>query len=135
MKAWHRSLFLILIVMGRAHAQQVAIDPQIRTSRFPAQKVTVIDVVAHFVTTIRVPEPVNSVVVGDPALFQVEHSEREPELVFVKSLREDGARSNLLISTIRGRQLSFLLLNHAKEANFSRVDFLFQYAASRGFLI
>ena len=56
-------------------------------------------------TAIRVPEAVNSVVVGDPALFQVEHSEHEPELVFVKALTNEPAESNLLISTARGRQI------------------------------
>jgi hypothetical protein len=35
---------------------------------------------------------VNSVVVGDPALFQVEHSEHEPELVFVKALTNEQPR-------------------------------------------
>jgi len=38
---------------------------------------------------------VNSVVVGESALFQVEHSEHEPELVFVKSLSEEKSQSNL----------------------------------------
>ena len=53
-------------------------------------KITAIELTAHFVTAIRVPEPVNSVVVGDPALFQVEHSEHEPELVFVKALTTEA---------------------------------------------
>ena len=64
----------------------------------------------------------------------MEHSEREPELVFVKSLREESAQSNLLISTTRERQISFLLVNH-REAAASKVDFLFRYQASSGFLI
>ena len=59
------------------------------------------------------PEAVNSVVVGDPALFQVEHT-RQPELVFVKALTNEHAESNLLISTARGRQISFLRLAVAK---------------------
>jgi hypothetical protein len=55
--------------------------------------VTVVEVRTHFVTAIRMPEPVNSVAVGDPSLFQVEHSEREPNLVFVKSLTAGPAES------------------------------------------
>jgi hypothetical protein len=135
MKVWCLPLFLILIATTGARAQQIAIEPQVRTSVTADHKITIVDVVPHFVTTIRVPEAVNSVVVGDPALFQVEHSEHEPELVFVKSLREEGAQSNLLISTTSGRQISFLLLNHGEEANASKVDFLFRYRASGGFLI
>jgi hypothetical protein len=135
MKAWRLSRFLVFIALGGARAQQITINPQVRTSVMADHKITVVDVIPHFVTTIRVPEPVNSVVVGDPALFQVEHSEHEPELVFVKSLREGAAESNLLISTTRGRQISFLLVNHGRETNVSKVDFLFRYQASNGFLV
>jgi hypothetical protein len=135
MKAWRLSRFLVFIALGGARAQQITINPQVRTSVMADHKITIVDVIPHFATTIRVPEPVNSVVVGDPALFQVEHSEHEPELVFVKSLREGAAESNLLISTTRGRQISFLLVNHGRETNVSKVDFLFRYQASNGFLV
>ena len=97
MKARRLFRFLVLIAIAGARAQQITINPQVRTSVTADRKITIVDVVPHFVTTIRVPEPVNSVVVGDPALFQVEHSEHEPELVFVKSLSEENAQSNLLI--------------------------------------
>jgi len=80
-----------------------------------------------------VPEAVNSVVVGDPALFQVEHSEHEPELVFVKALTNEHAESNLLISTARGRQISFLLISGGP--NSAKVDFLLRYQPSGGFLV
>src|SRR6266496_608312 len=135
MKARRLFRFLVLMAIAGARAQQITINPQVRTSVTADRKITIVDVVPHFVTTIRVPEPVNSVVVGDPALFQVEHSEHEPELVFVKSLSEENSQSNLLISTARGRQISFLLVNHGEGANSSKVDFLFRYQAGRGFLI
>src|SRR5581483_7906504 len=115
----------LLILTAAASAQLTIIAPQVRSKPTADHKITTIELTAHFVTTIRVPEPVNSVVVGDPALFQVEHSEHEPELVFVKSLSEENAQSNLLISTTRGRQISFLLVNHGQEASASKVDFLF----------
>jgi hypothetical protein len=134
MKAWYLSVLLSVALLG-AQAQQVIVDPQVRTSAIADHKITIVDVVPHFVTTIRVPEPVNSVVVGDPALFQVEHSEREPELVFVKALREESAETNLLISTARGRQISFLLVNHSQEASASKADFLLRYQAPTHFLI
>lgn len=133
-----RSLSLLLLVsteMIGAHAQLITIEPHVRTSAIADRRIAIVDVVPHFVTTIRVPEPVNSVVVGDPALFQVEHSDHEPELVFVKSLREESANSNLLISTIRGHQISFLLVNHGQETNASKADFLFRYQVSTGFLV
>ena len=135
MKARRLFRFLVLIAIAGARAQQITIRPQVRTSVTADRKITIVDVVPHFVTTIRVPEPVNSVVVGDPALFQVEHSEHEPELVFVKSLSEENAQSNLLISTASRRQISFLLVNHGEGANSSKVDFLFRYQIGSGFLI
>jgi hypothetical protein len=135
MKAWRSFRFLVFVAAVGARAQQLSINPQVRTSISADRKITIVDVIPHFVTTIRVPEPVNSVVVGDPALFQAEHSEHEPELVFVKSLSEENAQSNLLISTARGRQISFLLVNHGEGANSSKVDFLFRYQAGSGFLI
>ena len=113
---------LSLILTAAASAQQTAIDPQVRTKQTADHKITTIELTAHFVTTIRVPEPVNSVVVGDPALFQVEHSEHEPELVFVKALTTEDAESNLLISTAKGRQISFLLVSHGHSASPAKVD-------------
>ena len=125
----------LLLLTAAASAQQTTIDPQVRTKPTADHKITTIELTAHFVTTIRVPEPVNSVVVGDPALFQVEHSEHEPELVFVKALTAADAESNLLISTAKGRQISILLVSHGRGASPAKVDFLLRYQTAGGFLI
>lgn len=117
--------------MGR---QILIMNPQVR-SKIVDGKVTVVDVVPHFVPAIRLPEPVNSIAVGDPALFQVEHSEREPDLVLVKTLTEKSAETNLIVSTIHGRQFSLLLLNRGSAATAPRVDFLLQYKPAASFLI
>jgi hypothetical protein len=134
MKALCVSVVLFIAQLG-GHAQRVTVDPQLRTSTTADHKITIVDIVPHFVTAIRVPEPVSSVVVGDPALFQVEHSEHEPELVFVKALREQSEQSNLLISTTNGRQISFLLISHSQEATTFSADFLFRYQPPARFLI
>jgi hypothetical protein len=126
----------LAVLTAPAGAQQTTIVPQVRTKPTADNKITSIELAAHFVTAIRVPEPVNSVVVGDPALFQVEHSEHEPELVFVKALTNEPAESNLLISTTRGRQISFLLVARGGGyTNSARVDFLLRYQPSGGFLV
>jgi len=65
----------------------------------------------HLTTTIRLPEPVNSIVVGDPSLFQAEYSADEPLLVFAKPLTPTAQESNLVISTTAGRQFIFMLKN------------------------
>src|SRR5437016_4301933 len=128
-------IFCSLLSVTTVPAQVVTVNPQLRTKTAADGKVTVIDVVAHFVTAIRLPEPVNSIAVGDPALFQVEHSEREPELVLVKALTERNAETNLLISSTRGRQFSLLLVNRGSVATSTQVDFLLQYKPAASFLV
>ena len=125
----------LLLATAAAFAQQASIDPQVRVKPAADHKITAIELAAHFVTAIRVPEPVNSVVVGDPALFQVEHSEHEPELVFVKALTTEASESNLLISTTTGRQISILLISHGRGTSPAKVDFLLRYQNAGGFLI
>ena len=128
-------LLSLAVLTAASAAQQSSIVPQVRTKSTADNKITAIELQAHFVTAIRVPEPVNSVVVGDPALFQVEHSENEPELVFVKALTNEHAESNLLISTERGRQISFLLVSRGDVSTSAKVDFLLRYQPSGGFLV
>src|SRR5215813_15152720 len=124
----------LLILTAAASAQLATINPQIRSKETADRKITTIELTAHFVTTIRVPEAVNSVVVGDPALFQVEHSEHEPELVFVKALTTEDAESNLLISA-KGREISFMLVSHGRSTSPAKVDFLLRFETAGGFLI
>jgi hypothetical protein len=128
-------VFCSLLSLTTVPAQVVTVKPQLRTKAAADGKVTVVDIVAHFVTAIRLPEPVNSIAVGDPALFQVEHSEREPELVLVKALTERNAETNLLISSTRGRQFSLLLVNRGSVATSPQVDFLLQYKPAASFLV
>jgi hypothetical protein len=60
-------------------------------------------------TTIRLPEPVNSVVVGDPSLFQAEYSINESLFVFTRPTGSDPGQTDVVISTVRGRQFILLL--------------------------
>lgn len=123
-----------LMSMAIAPRAQILVSPQVRTKAAPDGKVTVVEIGAHFVSAIRLTEPVNSIAVGDSALFQVEHSEREPELVLVKALTERSSETNLLVSTIHGRQFSFLLVNRS-GATSVKVDFLLQYKPPVSFLV
>lgn len=122
---------------GGAFAQSQQVQPQIVTRAELQSRVATVEVAARFVTTIRVPETVNSVVVGDPAKFQVEHSEREPQLVFVKVLTTKPAQTNLLISTAKGQQTSLLLVSRGEPSNgeLQKVDFVVKYEPPRGFLV
>src|SRR5437667_9415089 len=69
----------------------------------------------HVTTTIRLPEPVNSVVLGDSNLFQAEYSPNEPMLVFARATGSGTAQTNLVISMVFGRQ--FILLLRSRGAS------------------
>ena len=130
-------VFSILLAIPIAMGQIPEVKPRVVTRPAIDGSVAVVEVAAHFVTAIRMPEAVNSVVVGDPALFQVEHSDREPQLVFVKALTTKPAETNLLISTSRGHESSLLLVSRGeqKSATPPSVDFLLNYKSAGGFLI
>lgn len=134
---WVGSFLFVVGWTSGAFAQAPQVQPQIVTRGELQGRVTMVEVAARFVTTIRVPEVVNSVVVGDPAKFQVEHSEREPRLVFVKVLTTNPAQTNLLISTATGQQTSVLLISRGEPSDVEplRVDFLVKYEPPRGFLV
>jgi hypothetical protein len=120
-----------------AFAQASKVEPRIITETDLEGRVTVVEVAARYVTAIRLAEAVNSVVVGDPSAFQVEHSEREPRLVFVKALSTKPSETNLLISTVGGHEVSLLLISRGESnsPDRTRVDFLLKYEASRGFFV
>lgn len=133
-----KTAFVVSWLLAAAMAssgQVIIVNPQVRTQATADGKVTPVEIAAHFVTAIRLPEAVNSVAVGDPSLFQVEHSEREPELVLVKAITEKSAETNLLISTVHGRQISLLLVSRGPSAVPAKVDFLLQYKPAGSFLI
>jgi hypothetical protein len=134
-----RGLWLLCFSLGAgaASAQVPKVEPRIATETDLEGKVTVVEVAARYVTAIRLPETVNSVVVGDPSAFQVEHSEREPRLVFVKASSIKPSETNLLISTAGGHEVSLLLISRGERNSPDRtqVDFLLKYQVARGFFV
>jgi hypothetical protein len=87
-----------------------------------------------FTTTIRLPEAVTSVAVGAPTLFEVEHSDQEPRLVFVKPSTKASATSNLVIALQSGQEISMRLLSDGNGGN-TPVDFVVNYRPPQSFLI
>jgi hypothetical protein len=138
MKMLH-GLCLLCFSLGTSAAlgQVPKVEPRIVTETDLEGKVTVVEVAARYVTAIRLPEAVNEVVVGDPSAFQVEHSEREPRLVFVKALSTKSSETNLLISTAGGHDVSLLLISQggSNSPDRTHVDFLLKYEASKGFFV
>ena len=78
----------VLVTPATSRAQ---LEPVILTRASLDEKVITLRLAPRVATSIRMPEPVNSVVVGDPENFQAEHSEHEPELVTVKPVAPQPA--------------------------------------------
>src|ERR1700693_3835008 len=101
----------VIFLAGTALAlAQTQIKPVV-SQRTVNEQVNVVRLAPRHATAIRLPEAVSSVVVGDPVKFLAEHSDKEPTLVLVKPISEDVSESNLLVTTVNGRHLSFLLRN------------------------
>src|SRR2546422_3485661 len=137
---WMFWIVPVLELVGRAHGQQIVqiqVQPQVVGRSIRDGQVTTVFLAPRYVTAIRMPEAINSVVVGDPSSFSAEHSDREPNLVFVKPITPKVAQTNLLISSTRGLQTSLLLVSRGelKEEGQPWVDFLMRYKPAGQFLI
>lgn len=119
--------------IGVSGMAQAPVEPVIMSNAEAEGRVATVEIKPHFVTAIRVPAAVRSVAVGDPKLFQIEHSPHEPNVVFVKALTTEPAESNLLISVGGGKEISLLVLSHGAGAK--TVDFLVKYRRPESFLI
>ena len=107
---------------------RIKLEPIILSRASLDEKVITLRLAPRIATSIRMPEPVNSVVVGDPEAFQVEHSEHEPELVTVKPMAAKPALTNLLITTTFGHQVNLLLISNGEQNSGTQtVDVLLKY--------
>jgi len=102
----------------QAHIVSLTLDPQ---------SVTVLHLHPGFVSSVRLPEEVSSVILGDPAAFKGEHSEAEPRLVFFKPVSPKASKSNALISARSGREVSLTLVSDGASAHSEPVDYILEY--------
>ena len=123
--------FLVFLVPGLFVAQ-AQVKPLVRQQGLNEQ-VNAVRLAPRYSPAIRMPEAVSSVIVGDPARFLVEHSDKEPTLVLVKPISEEPVESNLLVTTIKGRQVSFVLRSEGSGSQ--PVDFLLVYKPVGSFLV
>ena len=110
----------------QAHIVRLTLDPQ---------SVTMLHLHPGFVSSVRLPEEISSVVLGDPAAFKGEHSEAEPRLVFFKPANPKPGKSNALITTRSGREVSLTLVSDGATAHSEVVDYVLEYQPQRSFLI
>jgi hypothetical protein len=139
-----RTIGLISVLAGAVlgQAQQLTtvtaapadVKPAVTDLPVSGNSVTDLHLRPLFTTTIRLPEPVTSVAVGAPTLFEVEHSDQEPRLVFVKPSTKESATSNLVITLRSGQEISMRLLSGGDGGN-TPVDFVVNYRPPQSFLI
>ena len=130
-------LFAIGLIFNAAiaSAQETRIVPNVASVSIGGGTVTLLHLAPGYTTSVKLPEEVSSVVIGDPASFKAEHSDSEPRLVFLKPITEQPAESNALITTKSGHEVSLHLVSPGKTDQDPKVDFLVQYRTPQSVLI
>jgi hypothetical protein len=123
--------FTVLMALSLLEVQG-QVKPSL-TLREITDKVQVVRLAPRFATAIRVPDAISSVIIGDPAKFLAEHSDKEPSLVVVKPITQDPCESNLLLITSHGQQISLMLKNVG--ATSGSVDFAVRFRTTGSFLV
>jgi hypothetical protein len=109
--------------------------PEVKNLTIEEGAVTTILLSPGYATSVRLPEEISSVVIGNPASFKAEHSDSEPKLVFLKPVTTKPAESNALITTRSGQEISLHLISGGQGSAQSRVDFMVEYRRPRSMLI
>ena len=126
---------LISVLTQGAVAQADLPSARIVTVNLDPQNVTVLHLRRGYVSSVRLPEEVSSVVLGDPGAFKAEHSEAEPQLVFFKPTTPKPAETNALITTRTGHEVSLSLVSEGNSIRGGAIDYVLKYEPPRGFLI
>ena len=126
---------LVLLVSLPLFAADTGTPARVVTLTIHPGEVTVLHLRPDFESTIHLPEEITSVVLGSPGNFKAEHSEGEPEYVYVKPIKSEPSQSNLLISTRSGQHVSLELINDGSAGGATPVDFLLDYKPARSFLV
>lgn len=124
------------VAVGQTQPQPAAALPEGRVSSLTigVESITVLHVRAGYVSSVRMPEDVSSVVIGDPKSFATEHSEAEPRLVFLRPLSTKPIETNVLITTKAGHEIPLHVISDGKPPG-GQVDFLIEYQRPHSFLV
>jgi hypothetical protein len=131
-----KTVLCAALLAALSNAQIPGVRPQVVGRAVQEGQVTTVYLAPRFATAIRMPDAVNSVVLGDPDSFSAEHSDKEPQIVVVKPITTKAAQTNLLISTAHGYSANLLLVSRGERAGPQpSVDFLLRYRPAGRFLI
>jgi hypothetical protein len=125
----------LVAALGVAQTQDGAVIPRVTTVPFEEGAVTLLHLAPGYTTSVKLPEEISSVVVGDPASFKAEHSDAEPRLLFLKPITSKPSESNALITTRSGQEITLHLVSAGKVAADPPVDFLVEYRRPRSVVV
>src|SRR5258706_10038410 len=135
-KCWF-FLYLTALTYSFAQATKPQAIPEARIVRLTLdpQSATVLHLRPGYVSCVRLPEDISTVVLGNPSAFKAEHSDAEPRLVSVKPTTPTPSETNALITTKTGREVALHLVSSGSANNAGPVDFILEYDRPRSFLI
>src|SRR5258708_23199117 len=111
------SIFIFLgACCGIAQVDDARANPAVKNIIIEEGVVTTVYLSPGYTTSVRLPEEVSSVVVGNPLTFKAEHAESEARLVFLKPITLKPAASNALITTKSGQEISLHLISRGQAA-------------------
>ena len=128
-------LLFTSIPMAVAQTENARIVPKVITLFLAPNATATVHLGSGYVTSVRLPDDVNSIVLGDPSRFRAEHAEAEPRLVFLKSVSEEAARSNALITTKSGETVELDLIGMGKVVGSAHLDLLVECRRGRDPLV
>lgn len=109
------------------HPRDVSVHPNLEFVPTSNEVVRDMHLRPLYTSTIHVGESVSSLVVGAPTLFEVEHKDSEPNLIFVKPSTHLPAESNLLIAFASGETISIRLISPGDAGSTDPTDFVVDY--------
>lgn len=130
-------IFIVCLMasVGMAQSENGKVTAGITKLPIEDGGVTVLHLGPGFTTSVRLPEEISSVVIGNPATFKAEHSEAEPRLVFLKPITTQPCESNALITTKSGQEITLHLVSAGKASTNAHVDFLVEYRRPQSLVI
>jgi hypothetical protein len=128
-------IFYVMAGLGSAQTQDSTVIPSVTTVPIEEGAVTLLHLGPGYTTSVKLPEEISSVVVGNPASFKAEHSDAEPRLVFLKPITSQPSESNALITTRSGREIALHLVSAGKAGTNPRIDFFVEYRRPQSVLV
>ena len=127
MRAHLISIVFLIAGIALAQSDDGKVIPRVITMPVEDSAVTLLHLGPGYTTTVKLPEEISSIVVGDPASFKAEHAQAEPRLVFLKPITSQPSESNALITTKSGQEISLQLVSAGKAVAKAQVDFFVEY--------